>query len=257
MLARHAPDSRPRRGRLPAKGRQGRRDALHAPDVRRGSHGGDRRRVPLESSRDATSDPWTAQNCGQQNLLVSRIWGRGRQPRAVMEAARVVEIVSQLDTVRVDAWLDGGWGIDALLGRQTRVHDDLDVIVRLEDVRRVQDALGELGYSTVHGAAPSSFEMTDAEGRQVDVHPVRLIASGEALYRMENGEDWVFPPSSLSARGSVSGFDVRCVTPEIAMVNHTMGYALDAVHRADVAALSERFGIPVPEYLSLDSEPAQ
>src|SRR5258708_7387144 len=26
-------------------------------------------------------------------------------------------------------WIDGGWGVDALLGHQTRKHDDLDVAV--------------------------------------------------------------------------------------------------------------------------------
>lgn len=26
-------------------------------------------------------------------------------------------------------WLDGGWGVDALLGRQTRPHDDMDIVI--------------------------------------------------------------------------------------------------------------------------------
>lgn len=30
------------------------------------------------------------------------------------------------------------------------------------------------------------------------------------------------------------------------MLAHTTGYALDAAHRDDVAALSERFGLPLP-----------
>jgi hypothetical protein len=27
-------------------------------------------------------------------------------------------------------WLDGGWGVDALVGEQTREHEDLNLIVR-------------------------------------------------------------------------------------------------------------------------------
>ncbi|MGH8515394.1 MAG: nucleotidyltransferase domain-containing protein [Gammaproteobacteria bacterium] len=34
----------------------------------------------------------------------------------------------------------GGWGIDALLGAQTRPHKDLDLLIRLEDVAKVASA---------------------------------------------------------------------------------------------------------------------
>ncbi len=167
-----------------------------------------------------------------------------------MDASRVVEIFEHLDDNGIEVWLDGGWGIDALLTRQTRSHDDLDLIAHLDDVPALARHLGELGYSTAHGEVPSSFEMTDADGHQVDVHPVRFTPTGEALYKMESGEDWVFPPSSLSGTGLVLGRQVRCMTPEFAMVCHTTGYALDAVHRADVTALSERFGIRLPQFRS-------
>jgi|SRR5262245_12596547 len=179
-------------------------------------------------------------------------WGRGRAPQADMEARWVVEIVDHLESRRVGVWLDGGWGIDALLGRQTRAHDDLDVLVRLEDVPRLERALAELGYSTVHGGAPCSFELVDAAGHQVDAHPIRFAPGGEARYRMDGGEDWVFPPGSLAGAGSVLGRSVRCMTPEWAMTCHATGYPLDAAHRADVAALAARFGIPIPEYRSAD-----
>jgi hypothetical protein len=34
------------------------------------------------------------------------------------------------------------------------------------------------------------------------------------------------------------------------LLGHTTGYDLDEAHRADVAALAERFAIPVPPYRS-------
>jgi len=37
----------------------------------------------------------------------------------------VVEILGWLDGGDVAVWLDGGWGVDALVGEQTRDHDDL------------------------------------------------------------------------------------------------------------------------------------
>jgi lincosamide nucleotidyltransferase A/C/D/E len=37
-----------------------------------------------------------------------------------MEAPEVVALIDQLEQAGVAAWLDGGWGVDALLRRQTR-----------------------------------------------------------------------------------------------------------------------------------------
>jgi len=34
------------------------------------------------------------------------------------------------------------------------------------------------------------------------------------------------------------------------LLSHTTGYALDAAHQRDVAALSERFGLPLSSYRS-------
>ena len=160
-----------------------------------------------------------------------------------MEAQRAVAVVARLTESGVSLWLDGGWGIDALLGSQTRPHDDLDLIVRLDDVRQLEDALAQIGYVRVHGAPPLSFELTDPDGHQIDVHPVRFNDGGEGLYRMQNGVDWVYPPGSLTAMGTILDRDVPCQTPEMQMLAHTTGYALDAAHRADVEALAERFDL--------------
>ena len=46
-----------------------------------------------------------------------------------MHAPDVIEVINALGSASVDVWVHGGWGIDALLGEQTRAHDDLDVIL--------------------------------------------------------------------------------------------------------------------------------
>ena len=57
-------------------------------------------------------------------------------------AEMVCSILDCLERAAVDVWLDGGWGVDALLGAQTRPHGDLDVIVSQRDVPRLCEALG-------------------------------------------------------------------------------------------------------------------
>jgi lincosamide nucleotidyltransferase A/C/D/E len=61
-------------------------------------------------------------------------------------------------------WIEGGWGVDALLGEQTRPHDDLDFGVRHEDVDRICEVLGE--FDRTDPEWPSSFVLRDAAGRK-------------------------------------------------------------------------------------------
>ena len=174
--------------------------------------------------------------------------GKGRQPRAPMSAARAVTILEQLEARRIGVWLEGGWGIDALLERETREHDDLDVIVPLDQAEEIESALRELGHQAKRGGAPTSFELVDDHGHQVDVHPVAFQPNGDGVYRMESGEDWTYPAAAFAGTGRIAGRRVKCLTPDIALVCHSTGYALDATHQRDVEALSERFGLPLPPF---------
>lgn len=95
-----------------------------------------------------------------------------------MTARSVVDLVGCLEEAGIRVWLDGGWAVDAASGSQTRPHDDLDLVVELCNVA-LQGILKERGYTVVGGEAPKSFEMIDADGRQVDVHPVEFSRSGD------------------------------------------------------------------------------
>jgi lincosamide nucleotidyltransferase A/C/D/E len=163
-----------------------------------------------------------------------------------MDADLVVGLVAHLASRGLPVWLDGGWAIDALLGRQRRTHDDLDVVAALEDVARIEAALGELGYLRVDAGNPRGVVMLDADGHQVDVHPVVFTAEGDGIYQMTTGGEWIYPRDGFSGFGDVLGHRVPCLTPEVMMLCHATGYVLDDVHQADVTALSEGFGIPIP-----------
>jgi hypothetical protein len=53
----------------------------------------------------------------------------------------VIDVLAALDAGGIAYWVDGGWGLDALLGQQTRTHRDLDLGVRLDDVPRIETLL--------------------------------------------------------------------------------------------------------------------
>ena len=160
-----------------------------------------------------------------------------------MAADELVAIVDALESAGVDVWLDGGWGVDALLEEQTRAHDDLDLVVSLEDVPRLQEVLAIRGYDMLGGAPPESFELVDAAGRQVDVHAVTWAENGDGIYRMREGGAWSYPARGFEGRGRVAGRRVRCLTPEVQVITHA-GYELDEHDLHDLARLRDAFGEP-------------
>src|SRR4051812_34959514 len=147
--------------------------------------------------------------------------GRGREPQNDMSAEEVARIVGRLEGAGLTVWLDGGWAVDALAGRQTRTHDDLDLVVRLDEVPAVERELAALGYDRAGGEPPMSFESIDPEGRQVDSHPI----AADGAYRMRDGGIWHYPLRGLAGRGVVAGRIVRCLTAEVQVITHA-GYEL-------------------------------
>jgi lincosamide nucleotidyltransferase A/C/D/E len=165
-----------------------------------------------------------------------------------MDAQTLLAIVDLLETDGIDVWLDGGWGVDALLGHETREHDDLDVVVELDDGRRAIALLEAFGYSLAAGGPPKSFVMVDTRGRQVDVHPVVFNAEGGGVYQMDHGKEWVYPAEGFTGRGSVDGRPVRCLSPEVQVLVHA-GYELTPKDYRELYLLRQRFGVEPPQAL--------
>jgi len=125
-----------------------------------------------------------------------------------MSAEDVAAILDRLEGDGLAVWVDGGWAIDAVAGRQTRPHDDLDLVARLEEVPALERELAALGYERAGGAPPYSFESVTVDGRQVDVHPI----TDDGAYLMRDGGIWHYPVEGLAGRGTIGGRTVRCLT---------------------------------------------
>ncbi|HKV68469.1 MAG TPA: hypothetical protein VJN72_10300 [Gaiellales bacterium] len=162
-----------------------------------------------------------------------------------MTEADVVALLDRFGSAGVDVWIDGGWGVDALVGEQLRAHDDLDIVVDMDDVPAVQDVLRRAGYTVRDREAPLSFMTVDPDGRQVDVHPVTFDEHGDGLYQMGDGDTWMYPAAGLIGSGSIGGKPVRCLTPELQMHVHT-GYELGDKDHEEIRILRERFGAAPP-----------
>ena len=149
-------------------------------------------------------------------------------------------------------WLDGGWGVDALLGEQTRQHEDLDIVLQEKDLPKLRQLLEARGYKDVPRDDTSAwnFVLGDDEGILVDVHAFHFDDKGNGIYG-DKGE--TYPADSLKGTGTINGQQVKCVTAD-QLVKFHIGYEPDENDKKDVKALCEKFGIEVPkEYTDYNS----
>lgn len=163
-----------------------------------------------------------------------------------MTATAALGLYGLLDAAGVRCWVMGGWGIDALLGRETRSHHDLDLLVHREDLLSYDAAVRAAGFarafeweenrriSAGRNQHDSAYVDAHPDGRQVDVHVVDVDAAG--VVTLHHDEPWPMPAGALSGRGRIAGAEVRCVTVAAQLAMHG-GYDLPERHRADLALL--------------------
>ena len=183
-------------------------------------------------------------------------------------AKDIVNLYSGLLARGVQLWADGGWGIDALLERQTRPHKDFDAIVAFEDLPVLTRFLSGHGFALKeiwsesrwtpcpelpaligreHPAveAATAFVLKDNSGRELDFHVVRFDEYGRGIPAWDS-DDFVFSPEAFEGLGVVGSTRVRCLSAETQMRTHT-GYVLQVSAVQDLRLLHDRFGIDYPD----------
>jgi lincosamide nucleotidyltransferase A/C/D/E len=180
-----------------------------------------------------------------------------QQVARVMDARSVVYVLERVESSGVSVCVGGGWGIDALVGRQTRPHADLDLVVARPDCALVQAALEPLGLvhdTWVEPGLPARVVLCTDRGHQVDLHPVIVDELGNGWQPL-GADTWSdYPAEGLGAVGSIGGRQVRCLTPEL-QLRHHLGYPLDDEDRHDLRILATHFRLAVPPGL-LDRDAA-
>jgi lincosamide nucleotidyltransferase A/C/D/E len=163
-----------------------------------------------------------------------------------MGASDVLELYNSLKKLEVEIWIDGGWGVDALLEKQTRPHKDLDIAIQQKDVAKLRNLLEGRGYREIKLdiARPHNFVLADSDSHEIDVHVIVLDEQGNGIYGpFENGE--MYPAGALAGTGIIAGHIVRCISAVWTIKFHS-GYELKQKDYQDVSALCEKFGIPLP-----------
>ncbi len=151
------------------------------------------------------------------------------------------------DKLGLAARIDGGWGVDALLGKQTRPHEDLDIMIPHIDSRTLVDALFESGFEDVHtdDRVDENFVMGHPIYGRIDFHVFEPLEDGGGVYR-PGSEDWVMTAGELSATGTIGDRPVQCMSAEYQVRSHS-GYILQAADLSDMAALHDHLGVHLLE----------
>jgi lincosamide nucleotidyltransferase A/C/D/E len=155
-----------------------------------------------------------------------------------MPAELVIELVQALRTRGADPCVGGGWAVDALVGRQTRRHDDLDLWLPAADLDPAIAGFAALGIDRLlpwGGDRPWNFVLHDGGSRRVDLHLYEVLSDGSLHYgSVVSGHR--FPAAALQGAGAIGGHQVRCDAAEWSLRWHT-GYRPREVDRHDIALL--------------------
>jgi lincosamide nucleotidyltransferase A/C/D/E len=128
-----------------------------------------------------------------------------------MQFAEVVQVLDALDSAGVRHWVAGGWGVDALAGRKTREHRDLDLAVDAAHFDACMAVLIALGYQVETDWLPLRVEVAAPGRRWVDVHPVAFDANGHGLQGEADGVHFDYPQDAF-ALGQIGARPVPCVS---------------------------------------------
>ena len=151
--------------------------------------------------------------------------------------SEVLDVLAALSALGCRFWLEGGWGVDALVGRQTRPHRDVDVDVEARCEEAAVAALAEMGYTVETDWRPNRIELNALGRGRVDLHPLLIDEDGTARQAALDGGFHLFPRSYF-VTGSLAGVPVPCVSVTAQRLFHT-GYELRGIDRRDLAVLDE------------------
>jgi lincosamide nucleotidyltransferase A/C/D/E len=157
-----------------------------------------------------------------------------------VNARDAAALYALLTTRGMRCWVVGGWGVDALLGRQTRPHEDLDVLTLLSDLPTLTEVLAEHGFVRTLvweenrwlGDQATAFVAEDSSGRQLDVHVMETptVPAWNA--------DWPYELDALDGHRVIAGTPVDCATAAVQIVWHGE-YELPPAHAQDLRLLQD------------------
>jgi lincosamide nucleotidyltransferase A/C/D/E len=161
-----------------------------------------------------------------------------------MHADQVLEMLAHLQAAGVRTWIGGGWGIDALIGEQTRPHDDLDLAIDTRDEAHIIQTLQQAGFEIVEDHRPTRFVMRTSTGTEVDLHPVDFTRPGPGVQLVPGGKPFLYPTDAFTS-GRIADHPVACLSA-VQQIRFHLGYPPQDKDHHDMRLLRDRLGLTIP-----------
>jgi lincosamide nucleotidyltransferase A/C/D/E len=145
--------------------------------------------------------------------------------------------------IGVSVWVGGGWGVDALVGFQTRPHNDIDIYTEKKNADIIFKMLISKRYSEIkmEYTTESHTVWQDVSNRIIDIHLIEFERIDTLYFENE-----AYPSNVLNGNGTIGGLEVQCFTAEAQLLFH-QGYEHNENDAHDVKLLCKTFGLDIPE----------
>lgn len=147
-----------------------------------------------------------------------------------------IEVLNLLDSLQIKYWIDGGWGVDVLLGKQNREHRDVDVNFDGRFTDRLLNELKDKGYQIITDWSPTRIELYHPELGYIDIHPLIISEDGRAKQAGLNN-DWYDFEAEWFSSALFEGRIIPCISAEAQKIFHS-GYELREVDKIDLENLA-------------------
>jgi Aminoglycoside-2''-adenylyltransferase len=117
--------------------------------------------------------------------------------RATAQLRVIKAVVNALEAAGISAWLFGGWGLDARIGRITREHGDVEFWLERIDAGRSRAVLVKAGAMALATQPPE--EACEFTWDGVDFSTAYFDRQPDGSFSQPQGRfsDWLFPPGSF------------------------------------------------------------
>lgn len=159
---------------------------------------------------------------------------------SVTDVKQILQLAMEAE---IKVFLDGGWGVDALIGYETRTHNDIDIFVEKKDYHKFIQIIKDNGFYEIkmEYTTTSHTVWEDENKRIIDLHCFEYTDDDKILY-----EGNCFPLETFTGRGKVEDIEVSCIEPYSQVMFH-LGYEFDENDMHDVKLLCETFHIEIPD----------
>src|SRR6516162_8052705 len=133
--------------------------------------------------------------------------------RTVAQLRVIKAVMNALGAADIPAWLFGGWGLDARIGRITREHGDVEFWLERIHAERSKAVLVGAGAAALTTQPPEEACEFIWDGADFSTAYFDRQPNGSSVQLLGRWSDWLFPPGSFGDEpGTLDGMPVPAMS---------------------------------------------